>query len=289
MSRYERVAALLGTVRSGAAMVGAAEQMYPDPVVREQKLIEALHQMASAEFKAEPEYLRDRARAENEAEVEARRAKHEVFRAAVALLEAEPVAEVAPEPKPEPVAEVVKKEPSPAQVAARERQALGSKGARKARMSRIKATQAKAIAKAKAENTEPHFQEGGFHSMPNLFMELLPSMPGPVVKAYVVACRLALEDGTFEVGHTKVAELIAGSPHREVGERAMRRLVDAGLLQQRWRGGPGRVNGYRLASLARLDIETAKAVLALPLTASGAEVTRLRRAHEQEHATSACP
>jgi hypothetical protein len=197
---------------------------------------------------------------------------------------AEPVVE-APEPAQEPEEgaqwrpedfeadeEPVKKEPSPAQQAARERSALGAKGARKARASRIRETQRKAVAKAAAAGTEPNYTEGGWFRMPNLALDLIAAMPGPVAKTYMVACRLAEEDGSFQVSHQTLAGWI-GNKHRSESERAMRRLVDAGLITQKFRGGPGRPNGYRLASLARVDIETAKAVLAMPI----------RDREEQEH------
>ena len=105
--------------------------------------------------------------------------------------------------------------------------------------------------------------------MPNLVATaFVAAMPGAVAKAYIVALQLAEDDGSFEISHATLAERI-GSKYRTHGERAMRRLVDAGIVHQRWQGGPGRPNGYRLASLARLDVETAKAVLDQPLTANG--------------------
>jgi hypothetical protein len=179
------------------------------------------------------------------------------------------------QPKPEPVA------PSQAMTEARARSKMGAKGATQARASRVKATQQKAVARAKG--SEPTYQEGGWYKMPNLSLDLIGVMPGPVVKAYLVACRLANGSGDFEIGHQRLAEWIGGET-RQHGERAMRRLVDAGLVKQRWRGGPGRVNGYRLASLARLDFETAKATLSLPLTESGGEKHTRRLL---EHATAA--
>jgi hypothetical protein len=183
--------------------------------------------------------------------------------------EARPAAALEPQPATTPSAV-----PSAAAVAARERQALGAKGAQQARASRIRGVQARAREKAAAAGEEPNYKDGGYRPMPNLFsIAFVAAMPGPVAKAYIVACQLAEDDGSFEISHSTLAERI-GSKYRSHGERAMRRLVDAGLVNQRWRGGPGRPNGYRLASLARLDVETAKAVLNQPLTASGGSKAR---------------
>jgi len=173
--------------------------------------------------------------------------------------------------------------PSQSEVAARARRALGAKGAKRAQAARRAQVRAQARAKLKADQQD-HYTDGGFGKMPNLAVDLIAPMPAPVVKAYVVACRLAdPHDGTFEISHRILAEWI-GSRHRTHAERAMRRLVDAGLVTQRWRGGPGRPNGYRLASLAKLDLQTVKTILAQPLTVSGANKHR-RRVHEgREHA-----
>jgi hypothetical protein len=174
----------------------------------------------------------------------------------------------------EPASRAATLKPSAAAVEARVRQKLGAKGAHQARASRIKGVQARAREKAAANGEEPNYKDGGYRPMPNLFsIAFVAAMPGPVAKAYIVACQLAEDDGSFEISHSTLAERI-GSKYRSHGERAMRRLVDAGLVNQRWRGGPGRPNGYRLASLARLDVETAKAVLNQPLTASGGSKAR---------------
>jgi hypothetical protein len=173
-----------------------------------------------------------------------------------------------------PSAAAVEPNPSPAMLAAKARSKMGAKGASRARASRVRETQRRAVAQA-GTDTEPNYQEGGWMKLPNLALDLIAVMPGPVTKAYLVACRLADAKGDFTVSHQRLAEWI-GSQNRTQGERAMRRLVDAGLVHQSYRGGPGRANGYRLASLARLDLDAAKATLALPLTESGAAKHRQR-------------
>src|SRR5438034_6975572 len=94
---------------------------------------------------------------------------------------------------------------------------------------------------------------------------LLDVIPGPVLKAYIFCARIADADGSFQVAHSTLARKIGASDRRH-GERVMRRLLDAGLVRQRWRGGPGRSNGYQLAALSAVDFEATRKTLARPLT-----------------------
>ena len=110
------------------------------------------------------------------------------------------------------------------------------------------------------------YKAGGYHNVPNLMTDnLLDVIPGPVLKAYIFCTRISDADGSFHVAHSTLARKI-GAKDRRHGERVMRRLLDAGLVRQRWRGGPGRSNGYALAGLAAMDFESTRKVLAQPLT-----------------------
>ena len=94
---------------------------------------------------------------------------------------------------------------------------------------------------------------------------LLDVIPGPVLKAYIFCARIADADGSFQVAHSTIARKI-GAKDRRHGERVMRRLLDAGLVLQRWRGGPGLSNGYRLAALSTVNFESTREILIRPLT-----------------------
>jgi len=115
---------------------------------------------------------------------------------------------------------------------------------------------------------------GGFARVPNVFVDqLLAVASAPLLRAYVVCCRLADRGGAFRIAHLTLAKKVydANAPRkdesaRRSGERIMSRLVDAGLVVQLSEGGPGRTNTYRLASLVTLDTERARRLLAAPLT-----------------------
>lgn len=127
---------------------------------------------------------------------------------------------------------------------------------------------AEQLGKGKREpRTAPiEYKTGGYHNVPNLMTDnLLDVIPGPVLKAYIFCTRISDADGSFHVAHSTLARKI-GAKDRRHGERVMRRLLDAGLVRQRWRGGPGRSNGYALAGLAAMDFESTRKVLAQPLT-----------------------
>lgn len=123
-------------------------------------------------------------------------------------------------------------------------------------------------AKGKREprTTAPiEYKTGGYHNVPNLMTDnLLDVIPGPVLKAYIFCTRIADSDASFYVSHGTIARKI-GAKDRRHGERVMRRLLDAGLVRQKWRGGPHRANGYTLAGLAAMDFEKARKVLVQPL------------------------
>jgi hypothetical protein len=118
---------------------------------------------------------------------------------------------------------------------------------------------------AKGRREPIEYKTGGYHNVPNLMTDnLLDVIPGPVLKAYIFCTRIADSDASFYVSHGTIARKI-GAKDRRHGERVMRRLLDAGLVRQRWRGGPHRANGYTLAGLAAMDFEKARKVLAQPL------------------------
>ncbi len=108
---------------------------------------------------------------------------------------------------------------------------------------------------------------GGFYRMPNDFAEtLLAVMPGPVLKAYVYAHRLARIDGTFYISHGTMAAKIGAKTTRH-GQRVMARLQEAGLLRLTDRGSARSrtANTYQLVPLDQLDPEAVQKTLALPL------------------------
>lgn len=114
---------------------------------------------------------------------------------------------------------------------------------------------------------QTYLSNGGFYRMPNDFAEtLLAVMPGPVLKAYVYAHRLARIDGTFYISHGTLAAKIGAKSTRH-GERVMSRLREAGLLRLVKRGSARSrtANTYQLVPLDQLDLETVQKALARPL------------------------
>lgn len=120
--------------------------------------------------------------------------------------------------------------------------------------------------------TGAKFTDGGWGKVPNLVGELLPCMSGPVAKAYLTACLLADKHGQFRISFLGLARWLGrgrnGKRHHHP-ERVMRRLIEAGLVIQESRGGPGKSNTYRLLSLKKLDLDQAGAILARPLASGG--------------------
>jgi hypothetical protein len=118
-----------------------------------------------------------------------------------------------------------------------------------------------------AKSSEPYLTNGGYYRMPNEFAEtLLAVMPGPVLKAYVYAHRLAEIDGTFYISAGKMAKKIGATSTRH-GERVLARLEQAGLLREIERGGvkARRANTYQLVPLSQLDIDLVAKTLKQPL------------------------
>jgi hypothetical protein len=122
--------------------------------------------------------------------------------------------------------------------------------------------------KSPTKSPRGEHQKGGFFAVPNLIAdELIAAMPGPVLKAYLFACRYADADGSFWFSHLTLAKKI-GCKDRRHGERVVRRLIDAGLIRQLERGGPGgKANVYQLAGLQTMDYERARQFLSSPLRA----------------------
>jgi hypothetical protein len=245
-AEYDQLAAELLTLGGTKQSLDALQSFYQDPKERLQELKNYVKQLRAENAREER-----RKQAYGEQEQQGAPAKPKL---PPTQFEQPVVADAAP--------------PAPAEVEKPTKHARQAH-ARQHRASRIRDVQARARAKTAVNGQDPNYKDGGYRPMPNLFSTaFVAAMPGPVAKAYIVACQLAEDDGSFEISHATLSERI-GSRYRSHGERAMRRLVDAGLIDQRWRGGPGRPNGYRLASLARLDVETAKAVLDQPLTVDG--------------------
>ncbi len=130
-----------------------------------------------------------------------------------------------------------------------------------------------------AKGAAEHYTVGSsgkrtFGRLPDDIRHLIAAMPSLVAKTYMVATLLVDrkqdgvpgQDGLFRVGYGRLAELI-GQRDRKKAERAMDRLIEAGLVVRLWRGAPGKTSGYRLLSLARLDIERAKVILTQPMDA----------------------
>jgi hypothetical protein len=108
---------------------------------------------------------------------------------------------------------------------------------------------------------------GGFFRMPNdVADDLIAAMPGPVLKAYVYAHRLARIDGTFWISYDTIAKKI-GCKDPRYGLRLFSRLQEAGLLRLVERGGAKarKANTYQLVPLDVLDLERVRQTLAQPL------------------------
>jgi hypothetical protein len=97
--------------------------------------------------------------------------------------------------------------------------------------------------------------------------ELLAVMPGPVLKAYVYAHRLAKSDGTFWVSAGGLANKIGCRTQRH-GQRVVERLMAAGLWRLLERGGPAgsKANTYQLVQPASLDLDAVREALSRPLS-----------------------
>jgi len=110
--------------------------------------------------------------------------------------------------------------------------------------------------------------KGDFFKMPNdVAEELLAVMPGPVLKAYVYAHRLANITGTFWISYGTVAQKIGCKSARH-GRRVFVRLQKAGLVRLLDRGGAKahKANVYQLVPFDVLDMDAVRATLAEPLT-----------------------
>jgi hypothetical protein len=112
-----------------------------------------------------------------------------------------------------------------------------------------------------------YLPEGDFYRMPNMLADdLLTVMPGPILKGYVYAHRLARIDGTFWVSAGTMAVKI-GSRSTRHGQRVLARLQETGLLRLLERGSKetGRANVYQLVPLETLDLDRVRAKLQRPL------------------------
>jgi hypothetical protein len=108
----------------------------------------------------------------------------------------------------------------------------------------------------------------GFYRMSNEVADnLLAAMPGPVLKAYVYAHRLARIDGTFWISYGTVAQKI-GCKNQRHGRRVFGRLREAGLVRLLERGSAtgGKANTYQLVPLDGLDLDRVRQTLDRPLT-----------------------
>jgi hypothetical protein len=114
---------------------------------------------------------------------------------------------------------------------------------------------------------------GGYFKVTNgVADELLADMPGPVLKGYVYATRLARGDGTFWLSSNTLAKKIGCKSVRH-GWRVLDRLQTAGLIRLLSRGGPSNVPGrpnsantYQIVAFEDLDAQAVRQTLRQPLS-----------------------
>jgi hypothetical protein len=127
------------------------------------------------------------------------------------------------------------------------------------------------------EVTGARYDDQGFGKLPNGVLELIGSMSAPVAKLYMICCLLAKgkgSAGTFRASYLGLAKLMGvgnGKDRQQHAERAMRRLIAAGMVLQLSRGSAKSKdsNAYQLLSLAKLNLDHAKEILSRPLTKGG--------------------
>jgi hypothetical protein len=118
----------------------------------------------------------------------------------------------------------------------------------------------------------------------NTFIDkLMPICPASALKAYVYACRVARNDGSFFGSHATFAKKI-GTIRRASGQGAMKLLQEAGLVKRLRMGGideagRNRSNDYQLTAIEDVDLEHAESVLRAGMPwgrrRRGAHVTRI--------------
>jgi len=93
---------------------------------------------------------------------------------------------------------------------------------------------------------------------------LLDVIPGLALKAYAFACSVARDDGTFYVGHARLARMI-GRKGEASGQRVADLLCRSGLWRKLASGSTGWETEYQLAKPAPEDYDRTRAVLAAGL------------------------
>jgi nucleotide-binding universal stress UspA family protein len=91
---------------------------------------------------------------------------------------------------------------------------------------------------------------------------VLDVIPGAAFKAYAVSCSVAREDGTFYLGHARLARLL-GLKSEASGQRVAELLCRAGLWRKLASGHTGRETDYQLCAIE--DIDRTRTVLAAGL------------------------
>jgi len=118
-------------------------------------------------------------------------------------------------------------------------------------------------AKGSSRATPDALSRAGFARVPNKVIDALaPVMSGMTWKALVYCYRLADRDGAFFIGYGRLSKAM-GSKHRKTGQDVMARLMASGLIERTRKGAAGWACHYRMIEIAKVNVEKAKAVLAL--------------------------
>jgi hypothetical protein len=91
---------------------------------------------------------------------------------------------------------------------------------------------------------------------------VLDVIPGAAFKAYAIACSVARDDGTFYLGHARLARML-GRKGEASGQRVAELLCRAGLWRKLASGHTGRETDYQLCAIE--DVNWTRAALAAGL------------------------